>query len=378
MVRRRVHARGELSDRLSALGEIARKSESWRPAVEVLTKVRGKRTIFPQIDRASRVGGWPLERISLLHGPSNHGKTLLLHGLGLSFLQSGDIYALVDAERTTSSVWTHELMAEASEAPTFLAMRPANFEAVVKGVRELVMSVIDGKANGTVPRDAVGMIGVDSVRKLVPERLLEKIQKEEGNTDGAKGRGAMIKAALNAAWLDELVPLMHAAGFAMVFITRESENVDAQSPYDPKFKIQGGKAFQFDSSLTGRVTRAGWIYKGEQEVVGERHAIQITKTKIGQKDGKDSIAYFHTSNGKLSPVGFDRAMDVLDIATRLEIIEQKGSSYAYGGKRLGVGQHAAAKAIREDSGLRAELEGKVQLGEGEVLSPSEEITDARK
>lgn len=372
MRRRVTPGRGELADRLSAFGEIAAKAEGWRPASEVLSKVRAKQTIFPQIDRASRCGGWPIERCSLLHGPSNHGKTILLHGLGLSFLRTGDMYALVDAERTTSNVWTHELMSEAADSPAFVAMRPPNFEAVVDGVRDLVTRVIEGKEKGTVPKDAVGIIGVDSVRKLVPERLLEKIRSEEGGIDGASGRAAMIKAALSAAWLDEIVPLMHAGGFAMVFITRESENTEATGKYDPKFKIQGGKAYQYESSLTGRVTRASWIYKGEKEVVGERHAVQITKTKVGGKDGRDSIAYFHTSNGKLSPEGFDRARDVLDIATRLEIIKLSGSSYSYDGKRLGIGEHAAAKAIREDSALCADLEGKVQLGDGEQLLPSEE------
>ena len=49
--------------------------------------MRAVPTIFPQYDRATRVGGHPIERWTTVHGPSNHGKTTFLHGLGASFLQ---------------------------------------------------------------------------------------------------------------------------------------------------------------------------------------------------------------------------------------------------------------------------------------------------
>lgn len=60
--------------RMAAFEKVAAKMSAWRPAPEVLKPVVAARSGFIQIDAATRVGGWPLERICTVHGPSNHGK----------------------------------------------------------------------------------------------------------------------------------------------------------------------------------------------------------------------------------------------------------------------------------------------------------------
>ncbi len=80
------------------LAKVAGTLKDWKPAGEVLTKVRAVPTIFPQFDRATRCGGYPIERVTVVHGPSGEGKTIFAHGLGLSFLKRGHFYAPIDAE----------------------------------------------------------------------------------------------------------------------------------------------------------------------------------------------------------------------------------------------------------------------------------------
>ena len=64
-----------VKQRLDAVGAVAKRFTSWRPATEVLTRVEAQPTIFVQLDEATRVGGWPIQRFGLVHGESGHGKT---------------------------------------------------------------------------------------------------------------------------------------------------------------------------------------------------------------------------------------------------------------------------------------------------------------
>ena len=84
MARRRA-AEAPSRERLSALAGVAGRFKKFRPAREVLTLVKAVPTRFPQFDHATRVGGLPIERFMLLHGPSNHGKT----GIGGQHVRGG-------------------------------------------------------------------------------------------------------------------------------------------------------------------------------------------------------------------------------------------------------------------------------------------------
>ena len=96
MPRTRIHqepaepsTRVKATKSLDALAKIASRFEGFRPATEVLTEVRAVETIFPQLNRATGVNGWPVQRISLIHGPSANGKTLVLRVLNMVFILYG-------------------------------------------------------------------------------------------------------------------------------------------------------------------------------------------------------------------------------------------------------------------------------------------------
>lgn len=304
--------------KLSAFAAVAKRVEGWKPASEALTIVRSVPTIFPQLNAATRIDGWPLQRVAVVHGPSSHGKTTFVHGLGMSFLQNDHFYGFVDAEYTTPEEWLAKLMDGWSDHPAFLAKRPTSYEETVDNVRSLVETISEARIKKEIPATTSALVAVDSIRKLVPKRLREMIEKEGaqakkgGGIDGMSGRAAQYKAALNAAWLDELVPLLYHTNSTLVFIGREAE-AQQNSKYDPDWKLTGGKALFFDSSLVARITRAEWTKKSDR-IIGEKHRIRIHKTKVAGKDDKVVDCYFHTSNGVLTPAGFDRVRDVVDMA----------------------------------------------------------------
>jgi recombination protein RecA len=365
----------QAAKKIDNLGKIADLFSGFAPAVQVLTNVKAVPTIFHQFNRGVGVGGWPTQRIAMIHGPSNHGKTQFLLGLNLSFLIASHYAAHVDAELTTPEAWVRELMGDYADSRCFRAMRPRNYEEVASSVRSIAEVISHAKAEGTIPAETACIVGIDSIRKLVPEKLLDKISKGADGLDGAKGRGAMMRAALNAQWLDELAPLAYHAGLAPVLISRETENPNSD-PWEPDFKVTGGVALVYESSLVLRIVRDNWVKagsapkKGESDtrkILGERHLVRITKTKVSGKEGKVIDSYFHTSNGTESPAGFDIARDVFDLCERLKIIEVKGSWYSYNGNNLGQGEVKAVQAIRERPELQAELVDAFQPGEGEIV-----------
>jgi len=314
MARKRVK---EGVDRLSQLRAAAASFGSFVPASEALTEVRAVPTRFCQMDLATKVWGWPIERFTLVHGPSNHGKTLFVAGLMESFLAVDHFAVYVDAERTSPMSRFRKLMGERADHPAFFGQRPDSYEQVMADVRNWCNHVIREKEKGNLAPDVATLFGIDSLRKLVPKDIVKEILETEkmvaaGDISGGKDRRAQIQAKMNAAWMDEVVPLLEKSGSGMVAIAREMTDPDADAmarKWGNDYKVGGGGAIYYDSSLVVRVERAGYVQHGEgkdRKVYGERHRCTIKKTKVGGKDDKVAVAYFHSSNGTLTREGFDR------------------------------------------------------------------------
>lgn len=363
----RVAKRGrkEIDEVGDQLADVAGRFEKWRPASEVLTNVVARKTIFPQINLATRVGGWPTQRITLVHGPSGDGKTFMALGLIASYLAAGDFAFLVDSEFTTPIEWAEKLMARWARKPQFLAQRPRTYDETIEAVDEVPKVFATAKAEGKLPESAAGIVVIDSIGKLVPEALRKKIEGGDGGVDGADGRSGMIQAAMNTRWLKTLVPLAYHANLTIVIIAREMERAKA-NPFDEDFKIGGGKSLVYDSSLQVRVTRASWVYEGsgdKKKIVGERHRVDIRKTKVAAHEGRVATCYFHTSNGEgEAPEGFDRARDLVDAGVRAGVIEQKGNGYVINGQRH-TGEARLVRAVRESAELAELIEQRLETGE---------------
>jgi recombination protein RecA len=333
--------------------DIAASTESFRPARETLKRVRAVPTIFPDVDRKTRVGGWPIERVSLVHGPSAAGKTLLCHGVGLSFLQRGHMYNFVDAELTTPITWLEQLFGPHADSSAFLASRPTTYEQAVDDIRKVAEGLAEAREKERVPPHTSALFVVDSIRKLVPKDLMKRIEKmgatgDKGSVDGYGGGAARLKANLNASWLDELGPLMYRTGCAIILVGRESDDATASArdrQFGSDWKLTGGKALFFDSSLVVRVSLAGKVKDGAGEdakIVGERHLVEIHKTKVSEKQDRVEKAYFHTTAR-----GFDRARDILRIADELGVIKKSGTWLTFDGHRWQGEARFAEKADEE-------------------------------
>lgn len=386
MVRRKPFTGGK-DERTKQLAAVAKDFKEFKPAVEVLTPIEAVPTIFPQYDVAAGVGGHPISRFTLVHGPSNEGKTTFVLGLGKSFLERGHFFAFADAERTTPPEWLSALYGPLMQSPGFVALPVSSYEQTVEGVRDFCTKVAKARSAGNLPEDCTGVIVVDSIRKLMPKNLLSNLMAEAGKSDAAEGKGkaagkkkkpkgvdgfggraAQLKAALNAAWMDELVPLLADTRMAMVVIARETDDADADeyALEEDRVKVGGGKAIYYEGSLVVRVSRT-FIRDDEDKsrIYGERHKLVIRKTKVARKEEAHPKAYFHTSNGMLGgPEGFDVARDLLELGQDMGLVEVNGSWFSYdlGEKsgKLGQGKNGALKFLYSHPEVLADLHAAVR------------------
>lgn len=257
---------------------------------------------------------------------------------------------------TTPFSWVEQMLGSHARHPGFLAKRPDTYEQTRSEIRTALLEIAGAKADGLLPEDTSAIIVVDSLKKLVPKKLWDEILKSKDADIGK--RIGQIKAAMNSAWLDELVPLLEKSHATMVAIAREMENTES-NPFAPDYKVGGGKDVFFDSSLAMRVERAGWVQDGEgdsRKVYGERHRVTVYKTKIAGKEDKTIRAFFHTSNGVLVPKGFDRARDVLELGEQCGVVDLKGARLYFEGELFANGRHNAVKALHANVQLLESIE----------------------
>src|SRR3954466_15625728 len=79
-------------------------------ARDVLDCVKSVKTIFPDFNRATRVGGLPVNRMHTIHGPTHGGKSAFVIGLLRSLLDGGHAAGYTDAEHSTPQEFVLELM----------------------------------------------------------------------------------------------------------------------------------------------------------------------------------------------------------------------------------------------------------------------------
>ena len=373
----------EAVKRFKALGAVSKRFRGWRPQAEVIREVEVVPTCMPAYDVHNRVGGHPISRIALVHGPSAEGKTLFELALLKSFLERGHFAAFADAERSTPARWVNTMMGEVAKSPGFVALPVKTFEHGRDAIRSLCETTAEARVKRELPEDVTALVCVDSLRGLVPKAIFDELKKAqeadaaEGKQrsrfgkkpkgiDGFGGRAAQMKAALLSAWMDECVPLFADTRCALLLIGRETK-AEVESGFRviteewKEYKVGGGVAPFFMASQVIRVTREYVRVKdsdGKSQVVGERHDLAMYKVKVSGKEDVAQYAYVHTSNGVQSPEGFDRARDVSALSVQLEVVKPHGSWLVRSdtGEAIAQGEEQLVRKLRTEAGLMGELE----------------------
>lgn len=344
-------------DQSDALARIARGIASMR-TIGDMEEIQYIPTIFTSFNRAVEIGGAPLGRVWVIHGPSAFGKSVFAVGVLESFsrLQHTGVY--YDAEWSTDKEWLvdHLKINTACGYDT-----PINIEQVIDDLDTMISQMEEAKKerapecrcgakfSGKVTKckkcgqdrpmvireDHRLAVVIDTITKLVPKGQLKKFL--EGAAKGDLKQARSMQAGAISNWMKDVVPKVGKSQSTLILVNQERANMNANSPYDADWDLPCGEAIKFDNSMRIRV---GYVkpIKVRQKVgkktfdivTGMEHFGSIYKSKVGSARGAFS---FFTANGLGDcPRGFDHAREVISELKRrggnlFGKIEEKDGEY---------------------------------------------------
>jgi recombination protein RecA len=277
------------------------------------------------LDLALGGAGIPRGRVVEIFGPESSGKTTLaLHVIAAA--QRGDgVAAFIDAEHALDPSW----MKRCGVNPdTLLVSQPDCGEQALEITDMLVRS------------NAVDVIVIDSVAALIPKAELE----------GEMGQAVVgMQARLMSQALRKLTGAISKSRTIVIFINQIREKIGVM--FGNPETTPGGRALKFYSSLRIDVRRIASIKDGDR-VIGSQVKARVVKNKIAPP-------FRETQFDILFESGIDRMGDVIDLATKLNLIEKQGSWLRYGNVQLGQGRDNAKAFLADNADLFNEIRRKV-------------------
>jgi recombination protein RecA len=282
------------------------------------------------LDAAIGVGGFPRGRIIEVYGPESSGKTTLALQVVASAQKLGGVAAYIDAEHALDPDYAEKLGVNIDE---MLISQPDSGEQALEIAETLVRSA------------SVDVIVIDSVAALVPRAEI----------DGEMGDSHMgLQARLMSQALRKLTAIVSSSNTCFIFINQLRDKIGVM--FGSPETTTGGKALKFYASVRIDIRRIGAIKEGDR-VVGNRTKIKMVKNKVAPpfRECEFDIMYGE---------GISKEGDLIDLATKFEIVEKSGSWFSYSTERLGQGRENVKNLLKENTELRDRIEHdvKVKLG----------------
>ena len=188
---------------------------------------------------------------------------------------------------------------------------------------------------------AMDIIVIDSVAALVPK---QEIEGDMGDSHVG------LQARLMSQALRKLTPVISKSNCVVIFINQLREKVGVM--FGNPETTTGGRALKFYASVRMDVRRIETL-KQNGEMVGNRTRIKIVKNKIAPpfKEAEFDIMF-----GK----GISKEGDILDLATKLDLVNKSGAWYAYNGNKIGQGRENAKIYLGQHPEIMEELEEKIR------------------
>jgi len=270
-------------------------------------------------------GGLPKGRIIEIYGPESSVKTTLaLHAIA-EIQKQGGTAAFIDAEHALDPAYAKRL---GVKVDNLLISQPDNGEQALEITETLVRS------------SAVDLIVVDSVAALVPRAEIE----------GDMGDSHMgLQARLMSQALRKLTGVISRSHTTVIFINQIRMKIGIM--FGNPETTTGGNALKFYASVRMDIRRTSQIKQGDK-VIGNHCRVKVVKNKIAPpfREAEFDIMYNQ---------GISRSGDVIDLATKAEIIEKSGAWFAYNGAKIGQGREAAKKYLEDNPKIMEEVAKKV-------------------
>jgi len=284
------------------------------------------------LDAALGVGGVPRGRVVEIFGPESSGKTTLALHVISEAQKRGGMAAFVDAEHALDAGYAKKL---GVDIDNLLVSQPDNGEQALEIAEALVRS------------GAVDVIVVDSVAALVPRAEIE----------GDMGDSPMgMQARLMSQALRKLSGAIKQTNTAVIFTNQLRQKIGIM--FGNPETTTGGNALKFYATQRLDIRRIAAIKEGDQ-TVGNRTRVKVVKNKVAPpfRQAEFDIMF----NEGISSTG-----SLLDLALEFDLIQKRGSWFAYNGEQLAQGRDAVKQALKDNDALFEELSEKVRakLDEG--------------
>jgi recombination protein RecA len=277
------------------------------------------------LDLALGIGGIPQGRIIEIYGPESSGKTTLTLHIAAECQKMGGTVAFIDAEHALDTGYAAKL---GVDIPNTLISQPDSGEQALEIADMLVRS------------GAVNLLIVDSVAALTPKAELE----------GEMGDSHMgLQARLMSQALRKLTGSISRSNCTVIFINQLRMKIGVM--FGNPETTTGGNALKFYASVRMDIRRIGAIKDGET-ITGSRTKVKIVKNKVAPpfKEIEFDIMYGE---------GISKEGDLLDIASRDNIIEKAGSWYSYNNSKIGQGRESAKEFFKQNPAMMEEIRAKV-------------------
>ena len=271
-------------------------------------------------------GGIPKGRIIEIYGPESSGKTTLSLHIVSELQKKGGTASFVDAEHALDPEYAKKIGVKTND---LIISQPDSGEQALEIVEALVRS------------DAIDLVIIDSVAALTPKKEIE----------GEMGDSHMgLQARLMSQALRKLAGIVHRSNTTVVFINQIRMKIGVV--FGNPETTTGGNALKFYSSVRIEVRKSAKIKQGE-DIIGNRVKAKIVKNKVAPpfKTTEFDIMY----NEGISYYG-----DILNTGVNYGIIKKSGAWYNYGENKLGQGNEASKRFLKENPKIANEIVRKIK------------------
>ncbi|WP_039455279.1 recombinase RecA [Candidatus Jidaibacter acanthamoebae] len=291
------------------------------------------------LDIALGIGGLPRGRIIEIFGPESSGKTTLTLHVVAEAQKAGGACAFIDAEHALDPVYARKLGVDINE---LIISQPDTGEQALEIADTLIRS------------GALDVIVIDSVAALVPKAEIE----------GEMGDSHMgLQARLMSQALRKITASVARSNCILVFINQIRSKIGVM--FGNPETTTGGNALKFYASVRIDIRKIGAL-KEKDDVIGNQTRVKVVKNKVAPpfKTVEFDIMYGE---------GISKTGEIIDLATKADIIEKSGSWYAYKGQKIGQGRENAKKYLKDNPSIATEIEMQIRNNSNVASIISDEV-----
>ncbi len=278
------------------------------------------------LDIALGIGGLPKGRVVEIFGPESSGKTTLTLQVIAEGQKLGGTAAFVDAEHALDLGYAEKLGVNVKE---LLVSQPDTGEQALEITDMLVRS------------NAVDVVVIDSVAALTPKAEIE----------GDMGDQHMgLQARLMSQALRKLTANIKRSNTLVIFINQIRMKIGVM--FGSPETTTGGNALKFYASVRLDIRRTGAIKKGD-EILGNETRVKVVKNKVAPPFKQAEFEIYYGQ-------GICRLGEIIELGSKLNLIDKSGAWYSYNGLRIGQGKENVRQYLAENPSIAETIEAAIR------------------